>query len=113
MKLPLPVPYLACYLLVSFYRCTRVSINRPVYCAACCTFACGFDQWCGNIDNPVPATERLLEFAKKGWKNKAFRQMTFGLYCPPMAFCQQAKVRPLPYPTLPFPTVAKCCFAAL
>ena len=54
-------------------------------------------QWCGNIDNPVPATERLLEFAQKGWKNKAFRQMTFGLYCPPMAFCQQAKVGPLPY----------------
>lgn len=40
----------------------------------------------------MPITERLLEFAQQGWKNKAFRQMTFGLYCPPMAFCEQAKV---------------------
>lgn len=34
-----------------------------------------------------------MEFARDFWKNKAFRQMTFGLYCPPMAFCEQAKVR--------------------
>ena len=66
-------------------------------------FTDGFHQWCGNIENPTPATERLLEFAKEGWKNKAFRQMTFGLYCPPMAFCEQAKVR-APYSALPYPT---------
>ncbi|CAN0219045.1 unnamed protein product [Scytosiphon promiscuus] len=48
-------------------------------------------KWCGYAEDPMPITERLLEFAQQGWKNKAFRQMTFGLYCPPMAFCEQAK----------------------
>ncbi|CAN0101748.1 unnamed protein product, partial [Ectocarpus fasciculatus] len=47
-------------------------------------------KWCGYADDPQPVTERLVEFAEYGWKNKAFRQMTFGLYCPPMAFCEQA-----------------------
>lgn len=49
-------------------------------------------QWCGNAESAVPVTDRLVEFAREGWKNKAFRQMTFGLYCPPAAFCEQAKV---------------------
>ncbi|CAN0088367.1 unnamed protein product [Scytosiphon promiscuus] len=48
-------------------------------------------KWCGYVDDPQPVTERLVEFATQDWKNKAFRQMSFGLYCPPMAFCEQAK----------------------
>lgn len=50
-------------------------------------------QWCGYVNDAQPVTDRLVEFAKDGWKNKAFRQMTFGLYCPPNAFCKQAQVR--------------------
>eukprot|EP00752_Nemacystus_decipiens_P003296 g3050.t1 len=49
------------------------------------------DKWCGYVEDPQPVTERLRDFAEQNWKNKAFRQMTFGLYCPPMAFCEQAK----------------------
>ncbi|CAM9239120.1 unnamed protein product [Ectocarpus sp. 4 AP-2014] len=48
-------------------------------------------KWCGYVNDPQPVTDRLVEFAKYGWKNKAFRQMTFGLYCPPNAFCEQAE----------------------
>ena len=55
-------------------------------------------KWCGYNDDPQPVTERLRDFAEQNWKNKAFRQMTFGLYCPPMAFCEQAKVRNPPAP---------------
>lgn len=50
-------------------------------------------QWCGYAEHPVPATERLLEFAQYGWQNKAFKQMTFGLYCPPGTFCEEVRVR--------------------
>lgn len=57
----------------------------------------GCTQWCGYRESHLPLADRLVEFATLEWKNKAFRQMTFGLYCPPSAFCQQAKVirRPL------------------
>ncbi|CBJ29219.1 hypothetical protein Esi_0138_0056 [Ectocarpus siliculosus] len=48
-------------------------------------------KWCGYANDPQPVTDRLVEFAEYGWKNKAFRQMTFGLYCPPNAFCEQAE----------------------
>eukprot|EP00903_Cladosiphon_okamuranus_P012283 g11519.t1 len=48
-------------------------------------------KWCGYVEDPQPVTERLVDFARHNWKNKAFRQMTFGLYCPPMAFCEQTK----------------------
>ncbi len=50
-------------------------------------------KWCGYAEEPEPATERLLEFAEHFWKNQAFRQMTFGLYCPPNAFCEESPVR--------------------
>eukprot|EP00903_Cladosiphon_okamuranus_P015030 g13906.t1 len=48
-------------------------------------------KWCGYVEDPEPVTTRLRDFAEFNWKNKAFRQMTFGLFCPPMAFCEQAK----------------------
>lgn len=54
------------------------------------------EKWCGYVDDPEPVTTRLRDFAEQNWKNKAFRQMTFGLYCPPMAFCEQAQVTPPP-----------------
>ncbi|CAM9248505.1 unnamed protein product [Ectocarpus sp. 4 AP-2014] len=49
-------------------------------------------KWCGHEEHPVPATERLLDFAQKSWQNKAFKQMTFGLYCPRDTFCEEAEV---------------------
>ncbi|CAN0222420.1 unnamed protein product [Ectocarpus sp. 12 AP-2014] len=49
-------------------------------------------KWCGHEEHPVPATERLLDFAQESWQNKAFKQMTFGLYCPPDTFCEEAEV---------------------
>ncbi|CAN0366243.1 unnamed protein product [Ectocarpus sp. 6 AP-2014] len=49
-------------------------------------------KWCGNVDHPVPATERLLEFATEMWQNLAFKQMTYGLYCPPEAICGEMQL---------------------
>ncbi|CAB1104435.1 unnamed protein product [Ectocarpus sp. CCAP 1310/34] len=49
-------------------------------------------KWCGHEEHPVPATERLLDFAQESWRNQAFKQMTFGLYCPPDTFCEVAEV---------------------
>ncbi|CAM9839575.1 unnamed protein product [Scytosiphon promiscuus] len=46
-------------------------------------------KWCGYSDHETPVTDRLLEFARESWGNKAFRQMTFGLFCPSATFCQQ------------------------
>ncbi|CAM9616207.1 unnamed protein product [Ascophyllum nodosum] len=47
-------------------------------------------KFCGYAEDEGPATQRLVEFARDFWRNKAFRQMSFGLYCPPAAFCEQA-----------------------
>ncbi|CAM9294983.1 unnamed protein product [Ectocarpus sp. 8 AP-2014] len=48
-------------------------------------------KWCGDAEDSAPMSERLLEYAQRRWKNKAFTQMTFGLYCPPGAYCDTAK----------------------
>ncbi|CAM9148414.1 unnamed protein product [Hapterophycus canaliculatus] len=45
-------------------------------------------KWCGYAEHETPVTERLLEFAQQSWGNRAFRQMTFGLFCPPATFCE-------------------------
>lgn len=57
-------------------------------------------QWCGYAEHPAPIRERLLEFAKHDWRNKALHQMSFGLYCPPDSFCIQAKVNLVGVPYL-------------
>lgn len=49
---------------------------------------------CGNLEQePGEASieERLLEFAQRDWRNKAFRQMSYSKYCPPNAFCERSK----------------------
>ncbi|CAM9180585.1 unnamed protein product [Ectocarpus sp. 13 AM-2016] len=53
-------------------------------------------KYCGNADHPVPATERLLEFAQIYWQNMAFKQMTFGMYCFPDLICEPTRVGPVP-----------------
>lgn len=54
---------------------------------------------CGNAEaDPaiaaVPTQQRLLEFAGRNWKNKAFRQMTFGLFPPAHAFRERSELNP-------------------
>ncbi|CAM9277773.1 unnamed protein product, partial [Ectocarpus sp. 12 AP-2014] len=45
-------------------------------------------KWCGHADHPIPAIDRLLDFARHSWKNMAYRQMAYGMYCPPGFICQ-------------------------
>ncbi|CAM9181376.1 unnamed protein product [Scytosiphon promiscuus] len=49
-------------------------------------------KWCGNLEqepDAAPIEMRLLEFAQRDWRNKAFRQMSYSKFCPPKAFCQR------------------------
>lgn len=50
-------------------------------------------QWCGYADHPVPATDRLLDFTQNYWQNMAYKQMTYGMYCPPGLICKATEVR--------------------
>ncbi|CAM9902494.1 unnamed protein product, partial [Scytosiphon promiscuus] len=51
-------------------------------------------KWCGDSSTPELAAERLLDFAQQEWRNQAFRQMSFGMYCPPSVFCKESQVGP-------------------
>ncbi|CAB1103839.1 unnamed protein product [Ectocarpus sp. CCAP 1310/34] len=53
-------------------------------------------KWCGHVDHPLPATDRLLEFAQQFWKNMAYKQMAYGMYCPRGHICEATEVQNLP-----------------
>eukprot|EP00903_Cladosiphon_okamuranus_P008180 g7879.t1 len=44
-------------------------------------------EWCGATEGDVAGTQGyLLEFAKRRWKNKAFRQMSYNIFPPQHTF---------------------------
>lgn len=50
-----------------------------------------FPNRCGHAEEDAATAavlleEHILEFAQANWRNKAFRQMLFGLFPPPYAF---------------------------
>ncbi|CAB1120652.1 unnamed protein product [Ectocarpus sp. CCAP 1310/34] len=53
-------------------------------------------KWCGYADHPLPATDRLLDYAQQYWKNMAYKQMAFGMYCPHGLICEATEVRTAP-----------------
>lgn len=40
----------------------------------------------------VSAKNRLVDFARRRWRNRAFWQMTHGMFCPKHAYCQTASL---------------------
>ncbi|CAN0296788.1 unnamed protein product [Ectocarpus sp. 6 AP-2014] len=49
-------------------------------------------KWCGYADHPVPATDRLLDFTQHYWQSMAYKQMAYGMYCPPGLICEATEV---------------------
>eukprot|EP00752_Nemacystus_decipiens_P004779 g4350.t1 len=52
-------------------------------------------EWCGQEEQDLVQTQELLvEFAKRNWRNKAFRQMSYNIFPPPNAFRDPTMVAP-------------------
>lgn len=55
-----------------------------------CLHAFPFVDRCGQEEqDPVRTQQYLYEFARRNWRNKGFRQLTYNLFPPPHAFREQ------------------------
>ena len=54
-----------------------------------------FANRCGQEEQNLAHTqEKLFEFARRNWRNKAFRQMSYNLFPPPNSFREPTMVAP-------------------
>lgn len=59
-------------------------------------------QWCGNAEGETePLQDRLLEFARLDWRNKAYNNMMYSILCDSdFELCDEGHSVSTAYPTV-------------